>query len=325
VRATHRKMRSLALILTTLATLAGAGCGPTNHGTWTADGFEQRAYHWRAAYAQPAKHRLLPDDWQLDNWRVGDDGTPDEPKQGNDYVAVRDIDKNRDGTPDKQRDEFIYDLRFVNARDNGVIWVQTYGLHPDDARRELDVILTNYADSLAGTGLYAQATVWGTRTDRARTYTTLVSPPQRLTLGDHHGLVTTIDLAEVERWRVDPSYRSGKLRIALLKFHYPVEVSNVSALNARPVPPPTMRRNGRLYELKTAVLLAGYANDAARFDDHTADFEHFLTQLTLPDAPPVTDDSVPPEASPSVPPAAPPLLVPVLEAPAESAAPATLQ
>jgi hypothetical protein len=54
--------------------------------------------------------------------------------------------------PRAQDAEPIYDLRLANVHDDGFIWSKAHPLTFDDSRLNLDVIIANYADSLAGTG-----------------------------------------------------------------------------------------------------------------------------------------------------------------------------
>ncbi len=128
-------MRIVTLLVMVIVSLGSAvGC-TTSSGEWNKQGFEEKTYGWKAGY--PAgQTRLLGAAWQLDNWY--DDSGALVAKDGPKYVAILEEDEDRDGKIDSSetRKVFVYDLKYVNARDNGVIWVQTRTMHPLDAYGE---------------------------------------------------------------------------------------------------------------------------------------------------------------------------------------------
>src|SRR6266478_3316996 len=153
-------MKRLVLPIGLVVASVIAGCATTAT-RWDNAGFHEDLYGWEVPYPAGQK-KLVGADWQLDNYHYDTVDGKLVPKEGNEYVAFVREDENGDGRIDpfeKQR-VFIYDLRFVHARNNGVIWVQTFRIPPANAARDLDVVLANYADSLAGTGLYRQGSIF---------------------------------------------------------------------------------------------------------------------------------------------------------------------
>jgi hypothetical protein len=290
------------------------GCGTTGGGAWDASGYTQHVYGWNAAY--PAgQQALLGPEWQLDNWKKGDDGTLEE-KTGGRYSAMSEEDEDGDGvvSPAEKKEVVLYDLKFLNARDNGVIWIQTRPVSPANERRDLDVLVENYADSLVGSGLYEQGTLFGTAKAMARSFTTFVKDKNATRLGPHRAVAASIEVAETERLRGDPQSRLAMIRIVVTKFKYRAEVASLSSgipdLNGTQATP--VKR----YEDRTAVMLIGYANDPARFASGLPSFEALVTLLRWPrpmlvpeDAqqtpPPAPATAPAPPAAPDVTPAAP--------------------
>jgi hypothetical protein len=314
------------LVFAAVCLLSTSGCLTTS-GRWNAEGFEERTYGWKARYAR-GKTTLLGRDWRLDNWRS--EGGTLVAKDGPGYVATLQEDENRDGTigADEQRQAFIYDLKFVNTRNNGVIWVQTRTMHPQDAEKDLGVLLGDYADSLAGTGFYEQGSVFGLSTVRARSFTTFIGDRKEIRLGPHQALSASIEIAPTDRLRIAPGERSAKLRVVLTKFYFLESVENSSGplggVGDRVPQAPIVREGNQPWRKQTAIMLVGYFNDMAHFDAGAQDFDGFATRLEWPIPHPV--ETVPLEIAPptAAPPAAtPPTAAPPAPAPAPEDAPRT--
>ena len=253
-----------------------AGCVTTN-AHWDQAGFHQDHYGWEVPYLAGQK-RLVGADWKLDNYHYDTAAGRLMPKEGNDYVAYVREDEDGDGRieyNEKQR-IFLYDLRFVHARNNGVIWVQTFRVPLSDADRDLDVVLANYADSLAGTGLNWQGTIFNLSVPRTRSFTVFVNDKKETKVGLYPAQEALIELAETSRLQLNKEERSLKLRVVLSKFSY-LEESRpemMNSANARSV-----NVNGNTFKQRTAVILIGYVNDPDHFESGVGDFEDFRGRL----------------------------------------------
>lgn len=296
-------------VVTFLTALMSNACA-TTQATWTDSGFAQKDYGWAVTYKDPQAKRLLSPDWQLDNWAPDPYSGELKPKDHGEYVAERREDENRDGVIDQTEKEkvFVFDLKLVSARDNGVIWVQTFPMQPLDAGRELDVVLSNYADSLSGTGLYAQATPDSIEQPKARQFTAVIASRQRTRLGPHDAIDAVIEIADTAQIRLNPAYRAGKIRVVLAKFQYLTPYEPLTGARAKS-PWPVVRQNGETKFKKSAVLLIGYRNDVEHFQPSALDT--LMSQMTFADTIPLdrvaADRAAPAPASPSpAPPAAPP-------------------
>ena len=291
-------------VVTFLTALMGSACA-TTQATWTDSGFAQKDYGWSVAYKDPQAKRLLSPDWQLDNWAPDPYSGELKPKDHGEYVAERREDENRDGVIDDNEKEkvFVFDLKLVSAHDNGVIWVQTFPMQPVNAQRELEVILSNYADSLSGTGLYAQATPDNIEQPKARQFTAVVASRQRTRLGPHDAVDAVIEIADTAQIRLNPAYRAAKIRVVLAKFQYLTPYEPLSGARARS-PWPVVRQNGETKFKKSAVLLIGYRNDVEHFQPGALDA--LMAQMTFADTIPLDRVAADHPAAAAPPPASPP-------------------
>lgn len=287
-------------------------CSCATSGFLNQNGYGNSTYPYRIAYTRPAEGRFLGPDWQVDSWTRGDPGGSWEQKTGEDYVAVREMDLDRDGTigSGEQEKEPIYDLRLVSRTTNGVIWAKAHPLHPDNSDRLLDVVLDGYVDSLRGTGLYAQGNVFSLERIKTRKFTTFVTDRGAVQMGAHSGVTATIELAEVDRLQIHPEERSSKTRIVMVRFPYQVdadkanrfqrvcpEIPRQSAMSSasqkvtnpyggkREAPPPAPPGQGQQLRCH-ALLVLGYYNTPDHFAAGLADFDAFVQTVTLKGLPP---------------------------------------
>jgi hypothetical protein len=259
-----------------LGCLLLSGC-VHNSGQFGATAYLQSDYGYKVAYSDPAGKSFAGGDWALDNYFVDEMGDL-KPKKGNNYEAKREFDEDGDGqiSSSETSQENIYDLRLLNRRDNGVIWVKAHPLLPADAHRDLEVTLNDYADGLAGAGLYAQSNLFSVERVHERHFTTFVTAKSQVTLGDVPGLAGTVELAEVEKLRLDPSFRSAKVRVVLAKFYFYDCGSHFGRH-----PWPTVSHDGSSCFQRPGLLVVGYYNTADRFDEDLPEFEHIIRRISF--------------------------------------------
>lgn len=196
------------------------------------------------------------------------------------------MDEDGDGSisSSERKDESIFDLRFVNSRDNAVIWLKVHPLAPANADRDLEVILENYADGLAGAGLFEQSSLFGVANDKVRQFTTFIvtkEPAKVRALPAIHGV---LEIADVEKLRLDPKHRDSKAELVFAKVSYleglghsPPNSSHSHVVNVG------SDEYGKLYaERRTGLLVIGYYNDAVRFDSHVDDFHALWKRVRIP-------------------------------------------
>jgi hypothetical protein len=282
------------LLLTMGCTAASGALGPT--------GYEQAVIKYKVGYADPVAKKFLPDDWALDNFAYDPSKATWSEKTGDQYRAVRLLDENGDGTisESEKKPENIFDLRFVNSRDNAVIWLKVHPLAFGESKRDLGVVLENYADGLAGAGLFEQSSLFGIKNDTARQYTTFVVTKEASTVGPLAAIHGVIEIAEVEKLRLDPKHRDSKAELVFAKVAYlhPVGASKPEA-SPWPVTQTGSGATLGFSERRTGLLVVGYYDDAARFDTHVADFHALLSRISMPPEA-VPADNTPPSLEPQL-------------------------
>jgi len=294
-------------------------------------GYEQSTVKYKVDYLDAAKHSFLPDDWALDNYSFDAQKKVWTEKKGDNYRATRELDENGDGSisGNEKSDESIFDLRFVNVRDNAVIWLKVHPLALADSQRDLEVILDNYADGLSGTGLFEQSSLFGLRTDQARHYTTFIEKKEGTDIGPLGAILGVIEIAEVEKLRLDSSHRDSKAELIFAKVRFKKHIYQGDTKGANW---PTTEEGGKIYQLRTGLLVIGYYDTASRFDSHLADFNGLLARVHVPSEALLPDNARPKIHDAPAPPApaapAAPASTSVSSAPAttgENAAPAAAE
>ncbi|HYQ27420.1 MAG TPA: hypothetical protein VER04_09370 [Polyangiaceae bacterium] len=311
----------LGLVLCTACTSASGALGP--------QGYEQSLTKYRVNYADASRRKFLPDDWALDNYTYDPAANKWHEKDGVQYRAVRRLDEDGDGTVSRseRHEENLFDLRFVHSRDGAVIWLKVHPMEADDASRDLEVILESYADGLEGTGLFEQSTLFGLEAAKARHYTTFTVKKESLSLGALPAIRGVIEIADVEKLRLDPTHRDSKAELIFAKVTYleRVGISKPSAPRWPIVATTTESApDGQSHTVysaqRTGLLVIGYYDDAKRFESHLADLHALVGQLVIP-ASAVPPNSALPELAKAA--SLPQPAAPAAAAPGASAAPAT--
>jgi hypothetical protein len=264
-------------------------------------GFDQPNFQYRLNYQDAARGVFFGPDWQLDNYFL--EGGRLKAKKGPEYVAMREIDEDGDGTVSQweKKEEFIYDLRFVNVHDDGILWIKAHPLSQQSVQKDLDVLLNNYADGLSGTGLYAQSNLFSVERVKARQFTSFVVSKQPVTVGNNTGLVGVIELAETERLRLDPQYRSAKIKIAIARFAY---YEPIGRYGSGPWPVVNYRGQNRVQRI--GLFVVGYYNSAAKFEGQMQTFDQALAQLSFGPESAIGSPPAPANVASPAPSAAPP-------------------
>jgi len=310
-----------SLWLLGLSLVVGAACAPAVSGALGPQGYEQSLIKYRLNYADAAGQKFLPDEWMLDNYDYDAFHKKWHEKKGDRYRAERRLDEDGDGTisSSEKKQENIFDLRFVNSRDNSVIWLKVHPLSPTYAGVDLDVILDDYANGLEGTGLFEQSTLFGIVHDKARHFTTFVVKREPTALGDLPAIRGVIEIADVEKLRLDTAHRDSKAELLFAKVTYLERLGIYRPSSPRwpIVVDPSYKGSGptTYCAQRTGLLVIGYYNDAMRFDSHLADLHALQSQLVIPES------AVPPNSAPAAPATAAPA-APVATERATPAAPA---
>ena len=208
-----------------------------------------------------------------------------------------------------------------------MIWVKVHPLTPSIAKRDLDVVFDGYVNGLEGTGLFEQSTLFGIEHDRARHFTTFVVDKRAVWLASLAAVRGTIEIADVEKLRLNPAHRDTKSTLVFAHVAYDESLFGNQPTGAE-WPVTTDPKSKHKTVKRIGLLVAGYYADAKRFDAHVADFETFLAHVVIPpgaipeaNALPVVGGTSPAPVAPAAPAAAAPV-APAAPAPTPAAAPA---
>lgn len=279
-----------------------AGCGPQLPGVVSADGYVSGRYALdvRRGYDAPAAAGLMPDGWKLDNFHE------DEPKRSEAYQTVFHVDADGDGDADWDKTEPAFELRFVHLRHAGVAWLRAVPVSHELAKKDLHVLVLGFVEGLAG-GEYETLELSpgrATTIEKRFASTLLNAEPCRLAAQECEA--ASIELANVDQLKLDPTYRSHKLMVVLTRTSF--AYAPVDGAATFPV-----------------YLVAGYSNQPSQFDAGLRDFIGLLQHVEItghrgfsatpgsavPAAPASAAPVAPPAATPAVAPVAPPIAAPV--------------
>jgi hypothetical protein len=294
-----RPARLPALVIGSLVALATVGC--VSGGAMEEGHYRHAVFGYSVSYLNAKDKALLGPGWQLDNFRYSKQVNRLVEKDGVEYMATRIQDADGDGniSVSEQKSEPIYDLKLVSKLSGGVIWTKAHPLPRDQAERALDVMLEGYADSLAGAGLYAQGNLFSVERPAVRNFTTFVVAKTRGKIGSHDALVGTIEIAEVDKLKLDPTHRSSIVKLAILKLRYFEEVRTAASSSY-----PIVVHGGRSCHAKVGLLVIGYHESPQYFGAGEKEFLDLLARVSFPDAEPlaaVFADTTAPAAAPPPP------------------------
>jgi hypothetical protein len=229
-------------------------CTPL-HGTLRDDGYVFKAYGYSVCYAKKKEKSFIHGGWQLDNFYFRKIADRWEPKSGRRYMGYRLVDLDNDGVLEKEK-AFIFDLKLDHGKTQGVIWIQTFDLPKQYAKKELNVLLQSYVTSLTGTGLYAGGDIYSVVRVKQKKYAAVIKQRGSATLGDRAAVKAVIQILDLDQIKVDPQHAGSKLKVLLTKFR---------PWGSRPH--------------EWALMLVGYYNTADQFDRCLADFDRFLKMI----------------------------------------------
>lgn len=210
-------------------------------------------------YTDPAKRRLLPDDWRVVS-HTFERGVPAAPITTGDNTV--DVDwQLADGTPIHGRIA-RYDLRFLHTSSNGLVGFRVLPLESAHAARPSAVVAEDWVNALSGTVQEPGFAKWTTVSRRMATKI-LGSRPLSLPSGAAHEV--TFEAVDLDQLQMNPD--APRLRGRAVVFDARINKALLSNPWARAI-------GGR--------LMALYVNDATSFDDQLPVFESVLTRVRLP-------------------------------------------
>jgi hypothetical protein len=237
-----------------------ASCSQQLPGVVSADGYVsgRHALHVRKGYDAPAAAGLMPEGWKLDNFN------DDVPKRGDAYQTFFHVDVDGDGDTDFDETEPAFELRFVHLRNAGVVWLRAVAVQRELASTDLRVLNENYLEALAGGEYERQELGPGRKTTVEKRFAAslLSSEPCRLAAQECES--ATIELANVDQLKLDPNYRSHKLRVVIARTSFTYTPRRLRGRGSYPV-----------------YLLVGYLNQPRQFEAGLPDFAAFLQRIEI--------------------------------------------
>jgi hypothetical protein len=197
------------------------GCVPSHPGEFANGSFVHSKHGYRVV-PRPTGG-LVPGDWRLDNFH-GDPGDR-KPKHGADYEGHYFVDIDRDGKTDDIGEYYLFDLRFTNARDDGVIWLRTVPLPLDDANKALRVLANAYVEGIAH-DRYEVVQLEGKlhATDSEVSYATQVIASASGTVGNREAFAVTVNVANTNQLKLDPNARWRRVELVLVRTPFAFDV-----------------------------------------------------------------------------------------------------
>jgi len=234
-----------------------------NLGNFAPDGFHHARHPYSLSYGDPEGQTLLGSDWRVDNSVGGNQSGQVNSKKGDDFEYDISIDTDEDGEVDRTIKDYIYDLRLEHKHSDAVIWIRTVPLAPSEAEKELRVLMTSYAEAVAGAGYYRVALSEGRKTVKERRFATKMLDQRPVAVSCKEGLMATIEVANVDQLKLSPESRWERARVVLVRPDY------------------EWTRNHKDLTFP-ALMILGYSNLPQDFDRQLPDFEKLLSQLNLP-------------------------------------------
>ena len=246
-------------------------CGPS-HGVMNKEGFFYKDYGYSVLFKQPTKRHILDWYWYIDNWKFQTTTPAWSLKDGRNYLGYRIVDKDDDGTLERER-VYFFDLLIKHKTTDGVIWIQSFDLQHKNKWKKLGVLLDNYVDSLAGTGMYIEGNVYSILQKKERKYASNVIKTEPADLGPYKALRATIELIDLDQLKAVPDYKGKKLEVVIVKINVTRKVKATTSEHLVDTVSKTER----------AVMLIGYHNSAKHFDKYLKDFDEFLGRIKIDD------------------------------------------
>lgn len=254
-------LRILAFVVPLLTSLSCA-----SGSWWTKGGLRHPDYHYRIMRQGAAYAELLPGDWDLTNFQQRDHGIP-EPKDGDEYTTVVDLDSDGDGTHDFHASIRRYDARFQHRRSNGYIWVSSIPIDRTFALKDASVLVGDLAQTLSGGAatITINPNISVSITIRDKRFGVSEVSREDRTVDGRSAASITVDLVNLDNAGAG-SDEATRVELVLLKtqFVWPPDDSSM-AVTTWPV-----------------VLVLGYSNARKDFESSHPAFLDLLSRFRFP-------------------------------------------
>ncbi|MDD5308363.1 MAG: hypothetical protein PHU25_13665 [Deltaproteobacteria bacterium] len=242
--------------------------------SWSEHGLHNRFARYVARFSDEARQLFSGDDWIVENFDcITDYGTRAcrfERKRGTAYFGNILVDRDSDGTVDKERGYF-FDLRLASKKDNGIIWISTDEIPATRTGTALSVFLDNYVESLTGSELNVEGDPLGYAVVKERKFATRLDTSAETKLGPFDAVTGTVSVMDLDKLKVDSNDVHSRIKILLAR----VECDKVRRLKNSLDVDLSYETSGK------ALLVAGYMNSPKQFDAGLTDFNQLLERISF--------------------------------------------
>lgn len=239
------------------------GCAPPVRTVVDASGYAHKKYDLKVKSLE--NDLLMPEGWELDShyWKakVGRDDLV--PKEGDEYVIEYRFDLDGDGEFEFKADEYAFELRFEHLEHDGVIFLRAIPLSSNQEKKRLNVVLDRYLEQVAGAG-YEVVQLGETHVLIEKRYAAALVSKEDARVAKREALAARIEVANLDRIKIDPNARKQQVELLLVKtdFSYSLRTHNME--HEFPV-----------------LMVAGYANQPAEFEEGLPEFHDFLNRIQI--------------------------------------------
>ena len=260
---------TIVLLVVGAITTVGACASTLALGTVTARGFDHASFPYRVMSGPGGA--IMPGDWRLDNFHLANGAY--KPKTTSEYRSRYELDHDDDGRADDTVRASRYDLRFINRRYSGEIWLRTIPLGAATAELELPVVLRRYVEGIANNGFTVTqiSTPMGQVSVAVaeRRFAARILDYAPVTVHGVEALVATIEVANVDQLQLDPNARGERARLVFVRAPFTLD---------RP-------RNGGEVARYRVLFVAGYVASPTDYERGLVDFEGLVARVVFEQAP----------------------------------------
>jgi len=268
-------MTKLFMSLGMILALTGCAANPTR---FRDDGLYHDKFDYSIVFSDPDNRVFIGDEWYIDNYQYLEREKKFERKKGAAYSGRVYVDRNDDGSPERER-AFFCDLELRHRRNNGMIWISTTELPKKFNETHLDVFLRNYIESLAGAIRVRTGSALGFHSIKVREFATQILEQEQSLLGPYEAVSATITRADLHQLRLDANHVSLRARIVLIRIDGMVRIGG---RKGETKVWPAQRRVDPVTEVPGKILMMiGYSNSKEYFDEGLSDFETFLNSISF--------------------------------------------
>ncbi len=253
-------LRALGVPALVCSFLALTGCAATE---FSGSGYKHTVHGISIDYIDKYTRSLVTTEWDIANYDYDYTGRRFTRKRSVGYFGELAFDRNMDDKP-KMESTYFADLVLTHDRTNGLIYLCTRDLMPNQEEIPFDFFIAHYVRSLVSEDKMLCGDVFGfVPTDKK--YEVKFESKETVELFGKQGVAVTVSLIDPE---AGDGASAGKARVLFTKIQSEVTVFRPD------------HEGGDHYQIPGQVLLIlGHFNEPASFESTQKDFEQFVNQL----------------------------------------------